>query len=64
MERLVRDEVMLCYVDQGTGDPPLLLMHGWCCDHTYFQPQVDCFRQRHRCVAVELRGHGAADKPA
>jgi pimeloyl-ACP methyl ester carboxylesterase len=63
MEHLVRDGVSLCYTEQGSGDPPLLFVHGWCCDHTHFQPQVDRFSRDHRCVAVDLRGHGESDKP-
>jgi pimeloyl-ACP methyl ester carboxylesterase len=63
MERLVRDGVTLCYRDQGRGDPPLLFVHGWCGDYTSFQPQLAYFSRDHRCVAVDLRGHGASDKP-
>ena len=63
MERLVRDGVNLYYREQGTGDPPLLFVHGWCCDNTHFQPQVDFFSRDHRCIAVDLRGHGESDKP-
>jgi pimeloyl-ACP methyl ester carboxylesterase len=63
MERLVRDGVALAYEEQGAGDPPLVLVHGWCCDHTYFAPQAAYFAGRHRVVAIDLRGHGASDKP-
>jgi pimeloyl-ACP methyl ester carboxylesterase len=63
MERLVRDGVGLSHTEQGSGDPPLLLVHGWTCDHTYFQPQADFFAPSHRCVSVDLRGHGESDKP-
>jgi pimeloyl-ACP methyl ester carboxylesterase len=63
MERLVRDGVNLYYTDQGTGDPPLLFVHGWCCNSSHFQPQVDFFSRDHRCIAVDLRGHGESDKP-
>jgi pimeloyl-ACP methyl ester carboxylesterase len=41
-----------------------LLVHGWCCDHTYFAPQIEHFAsQGHRAVAVDLRGHGRSEKP-
>jgi pimeloyl-ACP methyl ester carboxylesterase len=63
MEHLVRDGVNLYYTDQGAGDPPLLFVHGWCCNSSHFQPQVDFFSRDHRCIAVDLRGHGESDKP-
>jgi pimeloyl-ACP methyl ester carboxylesterase len=60
---LVRDGVRLWYEEAGSGDPPLLLVHGWCCDHTYLAPQLAYFKARHRVVTVDLRGHGRSDKP-
>jgi pimeloyl-ACP methyl ester carboxylesterase len=46
------------------GKPPIVLVHGWCCDHTYFAPQIEHFASRgHSVVAVDLRGHGQSDKP-
>jgi len=65
MQQLQRDGVALAYEETGTGDPPILLVHGWCCDHTYsgFAPQFEHFRRRHRVVGVDLRGHGQSDKP-
>ena len=64
MRQLERDGVALCYEEAGEGEPPVLLVHGWCCDHTYLAPQFEHFAQRgHRVVAVDLRGHGESDKP-
>jgi pimeloyl-ACP methyl ester carboxylesterase len=63
VKQLVRDGVTLFYDEEGDGDPPVLLVHGWCCDHTYFAPQFEHFRRDHRTVAVDLRGHGRSDKP-
>jgi pimeloyl-ACP methyl ester carboxylesterase len=64
MQSLRRDGVTLFY-EQAPGDEPtILLVHGWCCDHTYFVPQFEHFASRgHRVVAVDLRGHGRSDKP-
>jgi len=58
-----RDGVKLAYVDTGGGDPPLLFIHGWCCNHSYWRDQIPQFAKRHRVVAVDLRGHGQSDKP-
>jgi pimeloyl-ACP methyl ester carboxylesterase len=63
MAMLTRDGVQLAHVERGAGDPPVLLVHGWCCDHSYFAPQQEHLARRHRTVAVDLRGHGASDKP-
>jgi pimeloyl-ACP methyl ester carboxylesterase len=63
MEFLSRDGVRLAYDEQGSGSPPILFVHGWCCDHTYFAPQAEHFKADHRVIAVDLRGHGASDKP-
>src|SRR3954464_3768824 len=60
---LLRDGVTLAYEERGTGDPPLLFVHGWACDRTYFAPQVENFAREHRVVAVDLRGHGQSDAP-
>jgi pimeloyl-ACP methyl ester carboxylesterase len=36
------------------GDPPILFVHGWCCDHTYFVPQFERYAERgHRVVAAD-----------
>jgi len=63
MPHLTRDGVRLYYEDRGAGDPPMLFIHGWCCDLTYLAPQVAHFSERHRCVSIDLRGHGESDKP-
>ena len=63
MRRLRRDWVALFYNEAGGGELPLVFVHGWCCDHTYFAPQFEHFRRKHRVVAADLRGHGQSDKP-
>jgi pimeloyl-ACP methyl ester carboxylesterase len=63
MQTLTRDGVRLAYMERGSGDPPLLFVHGWCCDYTYLMPQIERFQSDHRVVAVDLRGHGASDAP-
>lgn len=63
MPRLDRAGVGLYYEEAGSGTPPLLLVHGWCCDHTYLAPQFAHFQRAHRVVTVDLRGHGQSDKP-
>ena len=50
--------VRLFYTDDGGGDPPLLLVHGWTCDSCDWSAQIDELAERHRVIAVDLRGHG------
>ena len=58
-----REGVNLRYLDTGSGDPPLVFIHGWCCDQTNWRDQITAFSPRHRIIAVDLSGHGESDKP-
>lgn len=63
MPRAERDGLALFYERDGTGEPPLLFVHGWCCDYTFFEPQFDHFKSAHTVVAMDLRGCGSSDRP-
>src|SRR5688500_5319164 len=41
----------------------MVFVHGWCCDHTFFQPQFDHFQPSHRVATLDLRGCGKSDRP-
>ena len=58
-----RDGLSLYYEQEGSGDPPLIFIHGWCCDHTFFQPQFDHFKACHSVTTMDLRGCGSSDQP-
>lgn len=64
MKAIERDGVRLFYEESGSGGPPLVFVHGWCCDHTHFAPQMRHFCDRHRVVSLDQRGFGASSKPA
>lgn len=55
--------VRLAYTDTGAGDPAIVFVHGWTCDHTHWRPQVPAFEKSHRVLALDQRGHGASEKP-
>lgn len=63
MRWLERDSVSLFYKEAPGGAPPLVLVHGLACDHSFMAPQFDAFAGLHHVVAVDLRGHGQSDKP-
>jgi pimeloyl-ACP methyl ester carboxylesterase len=56
-------ELRLYYERAGSGDPELLFVHGWCCDHTAFQPEFDYFARTQAVTALDLRGCGRSDCP-
>jgi pimeloyl-ACP methyl ester carboxylesterase len=53
----------LYYERAGSGEPELLFVPGWCCDHTAFQPQFDHFAGTHAVTSIDLRGVGQSDGP-
>ena len=40
MPYVTRDGTRLHYVETGRGDPPMLLVHGWSCDVSFWSEQV------------------------
>ena len=63
MTKLRIDGVSLAYDDEGSGAPPILLVHGWGANRKHFAPQVAHFAPSHRVVAIDRRGHGESDAP-
>src|SRR6185295_2505128 len=45
----------------GSGEPALVLIHGWSCDSNYWREQVPEFKKKYTIVAVDLAGHGGTD---
>ncbi|NRQ34354.1 alpha/beta hydrolase [Nonomuraea sp. NN258] len=55
--------VRLFYTDDGAGDTPLLLVHGWGADSHQWSWHIDALARDHRVIAVDLRGHGYSSVP-
>jgi pimeloyl-ACP methyl ester carboxylesterase len=51
-------QVPLAYEAIGSGEPALMFLHGWACDRTVWNGQVDVLARTHRVIAVDLPGHG------
>lgn len=43
---------------RGQGGPALVFVHGLSCDHTDWEAQVERFHGEHRCISMDLPGHG------
>jgi pimeloyl-ACP methyl ester carboxylesterase len=56
------DGVALFTVDVGTGTP-ILFIHEFAGDSRDWQPQLDHFSARYRCVAYNARGYPPSDVP-
>lgn len=63
MSHAIREGVSLHYEQAGSGKPPFVFVHGWCCDRTFFQPQFDYFKSFSAVMAMDLRGCGNSSQP-
>jgi len=52
------DGERIAYDVRGTGDLAIVLVHGWSCDRSYFQRQLETFSDRYTVVTLDLAGHG------
>lgn len=52
------DGISVHFDVEGGGAPPLVFVHGWSCDRTYWSGQVDHFAKQYEVVAIDLAGHG------
>jgi len=55
------DGVHVQYHVYGSGEPALVLIHGWSCDSNYWREQVPVLKQKYTVVTVDLAGHGGTD---
>ena len=62
MPSLERPTVTLAYEDRGSG-PPLVFLHGWCDGSASWASTIDEFSREFRCIAPDMRGHGASGLP-
>jgi pimeloyl-ACP methyl ester carboxylesterase len=52
------DGERIAYEVRGKGDLAIVLVHGWSCDRSYFQHQLESFSDRYTVVTLDLAGHG------
>lgn len=52
------DGVEIRYETRGRGETALVFLHGWCCNRTFWEPQLEYFGRKGRVVALDFAGHG------
>jgi pimeloyl-ACP methyl ester carboxylesterase len=63
MQAFIRsfDRARIAYEVLGSSGTSLVLVHGWCCDRTYWDLQIAPLAVRWRVVRLDLAGHGQSD---
>lgn len=54
------DGVPIGYKVTGEGDPALVFVHGLSCNLNFWESQISFFSKQHRCVTIDLGGHGTS----
>lgn len=52
------DSIQIHYRAAGESGMALLFVHGLGCDSEFWSGQMEHFRARYRCIAIDLAGHG------
>lgn len=64
MPCLHRDHTSLYYKLTTGNKLPVVLLHGWCCNHSFLDAQALHFaREGHSVLQLDFRGHGHSGKP-
>ncbi len=56
------DQVNLNYLEAGSG-APLVMLPGWSQTAEQWKLQIETLSANYRCLALDMRGHGASAKP-
>lgn len=52
------DDSPISFAVKGTGEPTIVFVHCWTCDHKFWQHQIAYFSKRYKVVWLDLAGHG------
>lgn len=55
-----RDGSSIHYRVRGSGEPLVVLIHGWSCDSSYWDAQLDELASRYTVLTIDLAGHGSS----
>ncbi len=53
-----KDGVEIAYEVNGTGEPALVFVHGWCLDKSIWEDQVKVFSTKYKVITIDMAGHG------
>jgi pimeloyl-ACP methyl ester carboxylesterase len=61
----VVDGIRVAYTEVGSGRDAVVFVHGWSCDRTFWDAQMNApeLSVGRRLIAIDLPGHGESDKP-
>ncbi len=52
------DGSAIAYGSQGQGEPALVFIHCWTCNHHFWDRQIAHFADKHQVIWLDLAGHG------
>ena len=55
---LSADDSPISFAVKGTGEPAIVFVHCWTCDHNFWQHQIEYFSDKYKVVWLDLAGHG------
>lgn len=58
----VKDDVIINFTKYGNQKELMVFVHGWSCDQTYWNEQIDFFKEKYQIVTIDLAGHGNSSK--
>jgi pimeloyl-ACP methyl ester carboxylesterase len=56
------DGVQMAYVDVGKGEQTMVFVHGFASNLPVWSKNIEVLRKYHRCLALDLPGHGLSSK--
>lgn len=55
---LSADGSPISFAVEGRGEPTIVFVHCWTCDHTFWKNQIAYFSKKYKVVWLDLAGHG------
>ena len=60
--KITVNNVEHAYTAAGTGEP-IILLHGWTCNRSFWNGQVEFLSRNHQVIAIDFRSHGESHAP-